>query len=196
MADPDPARTTQSPPPGGPERKTAAPLLWILLLLALFAFGWLIYSQRSGVTPAPEPPPPPIRIGDARDAAAERERAADGARVAREAADAREARERARPDGTAAMDGPDRDATPLHRIDPEYPVDAYRNREEGTVLVIASLDASGKPTGVDLVRRSGSRALDQAALDAVRQWTFEPAVRNGRAVASEVQVPVTFRIDR
>ena len=47
-----------------------------------------------------------------------------------------------------------------------------------------------------MIRRSGSRALDRAAVDAVRQWTFEPAVRGGRTVAADVQVPVTFRIDR
>lgn len=196
MASPDPARPPQDAPSAGPQRKTAAPLLWILLLLALLVFGWLIYSQRSGVTPAPEPPPPAVGIGDAREAAAERERAADAAREAREAGQARDGGERPRPPAPAMVGGPDRDATPLTRIEPEYPVDAYRNREEGTVLVAASLDAGGRPTRVDLVRRSGSRALDQAALDAVGRWTFEPAVRDGRAVASEVQVPVTFRIDR
>src|SRR5690606_31949248 len=54
MADPNPSR----PPPPTPERKRASPLLWILLLLALLAFGWFIYSQRAGVTTAPEPLPP------------------------------------------------------------------------------------------------------------------------------------------
>lgn len=190
MATPDPTtRPSPPPPPTGPERKRATPLLWILLLLALLAFGWFIYSQRSGITTVPEPAPPPaIEIGDGQDAAAERERAADDARRAAE-----ESRDAA---DTAQPAPPERDATPLTRVEPEYPLEAYRKREEGTVLVSARLDAEGKLLDAQLQRRSGSRELDQAALDAVRQWTFEPAIRDGKVVASEVEVPVTFRIDR
>ena len=195
MSDPNPnvppSSPPSAPPPGEPERRTAAPLLWIVLLLALLAFGWFVYSQRAGVAPEPVPaPPPPVAIGDGQDAAAERERAADDARRAER--DRREARERRQP----APAGPDREAAPLTRIEPDYPVEAYRRREEGTVLVGARVGADGRPAGVEVVRRSGSRELDQAAVDAVRQWTFEPAVRGGRKVTSEVQVPVTFRIDR
>jgi protein TonB len=197
MAEPNPnARPPTEPPRDEPQRRTAAPLLWIILLLALLAFGWFIYSQRAGVDTAPQPAPPPaVEVGDGREAAAERERAADDARRAsreREARQERAARERA----GAKVAGPDRAAAPLTRVEPDYPVQAYRAREEGTVLVGASIDATGKPVNVQVVRRSGSRDLDQAALEAVRQWTFEPAVRGGTAVASEVQVPVTFRIDR
>jgi protein TonB len=196
MAEPNPNARPPTPPPGEPQRRTAAPLLWIILLLALLAFGWFIYTQRAGVDTTPEPAPPPAtRIGDGQEAAAERERAADDARRAsreREARGASPARERAAPEAT----GPDRAATPLTRVEPDYPVQAYRAREEGTVLVGASIDASGRPVDVQVVRRSGSRDLDQAALEAVRKWTFDPAVRGGTAVASEVQVPVTFRIDR
>ncbi len=187
---PPPPAPPPPPPQEAPERRTAAPLLWIVLLLALLAFGWFIYSQRAGVAPAPEAvPPPPVAIGDEQDAAAERERAADDARRAERA-------DRERPSPEPAAAGPDRDATPLARVEPDYPVEAYRRREEGTVLVGATVGADGRPARVEVVRRSGSRDLDQAAVDAVRQWTFEPAVRGGRQVEAEVQVPVTFRIDR
>jgi len=189
MSTPDPDRPT---PPSERERRTS-PLLWILLLLALLAFGWFIYSQRAGVTTAPEPLPlPAVEIGDGAEDAAERERAADDARRAAREREAREQRDRAADDAVA---GPDREATPLTRVEPEYPLEAYRRREEGTVLVGAGIDASGRPVDVQVVRRSGSRELDDAAVAAVRQWTFEPAVRDGKAVASEVQVPVTFRFE-
>ena len=186
MADPDPDR----PRTGEPERRTAAPLLWIVLLLALFAFGWFIYSQRSGVAPAPEPTPPrPVAIDDGRDAAAERERAADDALRTRGTGG------QTRSPGPVRA-GPDREATPLTRVEPAYPVQAYRRREEGTVLVAATIEPDGRPATVEVLRRSGSRELDQAAVDAVRQWTFSPAVRGGRAVQAEVQVPVTSRMER
>ena len=191
MADRDPERNPGRPAAGEPERRTAAPLLWIVLLVALLAFGWFVYSQRAGVAPAPEPlPPAPVAIDDGRDAAAEQERAADDARRA-----AREARRRD-PAPARMPVRADREATPLTRVEPDYPVEAYRRREEGTVLVSATVGVDGQPASVEVLRRSGSRELDQAAVDAVRQWTFEPAIRGGREVAAEVQVPVTFRIDR
>ncbi|HEY4530285.1 MAG TPA: energy transducer TonB [Luteimonas sp.] len=190
MADPDSNTTRDRPPAGDPARRTAAPLLWIVLLLALLAFGWFIYSQRSGVAPAPEPMPPrPVAIKDGSEAAAQRERAADDARRAARAGDGNTAPAR-------TPQPADREATPLTRIEPEYPVEAYRRREEGTVLVSATVGPDGRPASVEVLRRSGSRELDQAAVDAVRQWTFDPAIRRGRTVAAEVQVPVTFRIDR
>ena len=60
--------------------------------------------------------------------------------------------------------------------------------------VRAEVGATGTPSSVTLVRRSGSRDLDRAALDAVREWHFRPAIENGKAVASTVEVPVDFRL--
>lgn len=192
MSDPNPNIPDRQPglPPGDPERKSSPPLLWIILLLALLAFGWFIYNQRAGVSDVPEPlPPPAVDLGDARDAAAERERAADDAR--------RASRERApRPRGTTApATAPDSDPEPTNRVQPEYPATAYRERAEGTVLVGILVDANGRPVEVEVVRRSGNRELDRAAVDAVRQWTFQPAVRGGKKVEARVEVPVTFRLD-
>lgn len=196
MADRNPNTPPSQPPPRDdePTRRTASPLLWIVLLLALLAFGWFIYSQRAGIDAAPETaPPPPVEIGDGQDAAAERERADDDARRAAREQEARQAREAP---ARRAGAGPDREATPRVQVEPDYPVAAYRAREEGTVVVGARISADGEPVDVQVVRRSGSRELDRAAVEAVRQWTFEPAVRDQARVASEVQVPVTFRMDR
>ena len=82
----------------------------------------------------------------------------------------------------------------MARIQPQYPPTAYRNREEGSVLVRAEVDADGVPGEVTLMRRSGSRDLDNAALAAVRQWHFRPAIENGKAIASAVEVPVDFKL--
>ncbi|MBJ6980500.1 energy transducer TonB [Luteimonas sp. MC1572] len=202
MSDPNPPPAPR--PPADPrlqrdtvsDRKSASPLIWILLLLAVLAFGWYVYNQRGSVSSAPEPAAPPaIDIGDSQDAAAERERAADEARQKKERDRQAEAARApaAKPPSTRQ---PDREATPITRVEPTYPATAYRAREEGTVLVTANVDASGVPLSVDVARRSGSRALDQAAVAAVRQWRFEPAMRGGKAVASTVEVPVSFRLDR
>ena len=193
MADPNPdiPGPGAPPPPGdGPPRKSATPLLWLLVLLALIAFGWFIYSQRAGQSVAPEAlPPPAIDVGDARDAAAERERAADDAR--------RQAREREAAAAAAAPPAATADADPqlLNRIQPLYPAAAYREREEGTVLLAILVDAEGRAAEVEVVSSSRNRDLDRAAIDAAKQWTFEPAVRDGRKVEARVEAPVTFRLD-
>ena len=63
--------------------------------------------------------------------------------------------------------------------------------------MIASLnvDARGQVTNAAIVSRSGerSRDLDRAVLSTVQNWKFQPAMHEGRAVASVVRVPVDFR---
>lgn len=76
---------------------------------------------------------------------------------------------------------------------PRYPPSALRRGEQGTVVVRVEVDANGKPGGVALVRRSGSRDLDRAAMEAVRNWRFQPAQRDGHAVAGSIEVPFDFK---
>jgi protein TonB len=87
-------------------------------------------------------------------------------------------------------------ARPSYRKNPEpaYPASARRRRQEGLVLLRVEVTAEGRASRVDLAQSSGSSALDQAALDAVRSWEFEPARRGARAIASEIEVPVRFRL--
>ena len=79
---------------------------------------------------------------------------------------------------------------------PRYPGAALRRGEGGTVLVRVEVDAAGMPAGVALVQRSGSRDLDRAAMEAVRQWRFQPAQRNGQAIAASLVIPIDFKAER
>lgn len=89
---------------------------------------------------------------------------------------------------------PARAARPLaSNAQPKYPAAALRSGIGGIVLVRANVDANGVPSDIDIVKRSGNRDLDRAAVSAVRQWRFEPAQANGQRVASTVQVPVEFK---
>lgn len=83
-------------------------------------------------------------------------------------------------------------ARPLRSPRPEYPVQALRRGETGTVLLQVEVDANGRPTRVQVVQSSRSRALDRAAADAVERWEFSPALRNGQPVPARVLVPVEF----
>lgn len=176
MSDPM-QRPHDAPPPEGAPRKGSSPLIWILLLVALVAVGWYFLSQRTPSAP-PEIPDAP-EIGDGIAPPAERGPAPEP-----------EAPEPTRPAVAA-----DRDARPLEQPGPVYPPAAARSREEGTVVVLAQVGADGRPTDVSVETRSRSRDLDRAAVDAVRNWTFEPAIRNGRPAASAVRVPVDFTLD-
>ncbi|OAX56347.1 energy transducer TonB [Xanthomonas graminis] len=76
---------------------------------------------------------------------------------------------------------------------PRYPPVALRRGDSGTVVVRVEVDASGTPGGVALVRRSGSRELDRAAMEAVRHWRFRPAQQKGQAVAGSLEIPFDFK---
>jgi protein TonB len=78
---------------------------------------------------------------------------------------------------------------------PRYPPAALRRRESGTVLVRVEVDTSGRPAGVALEQRSGSRELDRAALEAVREWRFQPAQRDGQPVPGSLVIPIDFRLE-
>ena len=101
---------------------------------------------------------------------------------------------RSRP--AAASTGSALTATPRYRTNPtpEYPTTSRRRREEGVVLLSVAVEASGVPSAISLNHTSGYPLLDQAALDAVRRWTFEPARAAGVPVFSTVVVPVRFSL--
>lgn len=77
---------------------------------------------------------------------------------------------------------------------PRYPEVARERGWEGVVVLTVAVSVSGTPDSVAVTRSSGHSALDQAALDAVRRWRFEPARRIGIAIAGTVSVPIRFRL--
>lgn len=83
----------------------------------------------------------------------------------------------------------------LSRPPLKYPADAQRRGETGKVVVRIDVGSDGIPTDASLISRSGSRALDRAALQAVRQWRFRPAQRDGQTVAGSVEVPIEFTLE-
>ncbi len=77
---------------------------------------------------------------------------------------------------------------------PVYPPSALRRGEQGNVMLRVSVSADGAPLAVDMAVTSGYPSLDRAAEAAVRQWRFNPARRDGIAVAAIADVPVRFRL--
>nr|WP_302664649.1 energy transducer TonB [Lysobacter enzymogenes] len=75
---------------------------------------------------------------------------------------------------------------------PQYPPASLRRGEGGTVRVQVRVNEQGEVDDAEVVQGSGVRALDRAAVSAVRAWRFRPATRGGRPAADTVIVPITF----
>jgi protein TonB len=83
----------------------------------------------------------------------------------------------------------------LHNYPPQYPLPARQARLEGSVLLRLHVSASGQVERVEIIATSGHEILDGAAVQAVRQWRFEPARRNGQSIATVVRQPVHFTLE-
>jgi periplasmic protein TonB len=80
----------------------------------------------------------------------------------------------------------------LRMVQPEYPAEAFAKKVQGVVNVEIVVDASGRVARTKVTR--SVPLLDEAALAAVRQWVFAPAVLEGRPVATLANAPVEFRL--
>lgn len=66
-----------------------------------------------------------------------------------------------------------------------------RRKAPGTVYIVFVVDERGRVTN-PVVQKSTDPVFDKAALNAVKQWKFEPGKRNGQAVSFRMRVPITF----
>jgi protein TonB len=180
-----PADTADASPPR--EKNASLLLLWLIALIAVVAAGLAWYKQRQPSPLSLENTAPPVTTPAL--TAPDEHAPAIASRTEKPRADARRST-------TASAERAARSQAPrllAGNPSPQYPASALRAGIGGTVMVRAELDASGQPVDVDVIRRSGNRDLDRAAVQAVRKWRFEPAMRNGKGVASTVQVPVDFK---
>ncbi|MGN8273630.1 energy transducer TonB [Pseudomonas sp. SMN5] len=77
---------------------------------------------------------------------------------------------------------------------PEYPSLAMRRGWEGTVLLRVHVLPSGKPGEIQIQKSSGRDQLDDAAVAAVKRWSFVPAKQGDVALDGWVSVPIDFKI--
>ena len=169
-------------------QRPASPWLWGALIVAMFAAAllWLRYSvQDDAVTP--------VAVG---------ERTLPAAEPAPVAAVDPAQRQQAAPAQGPRKAAPvvrNREARPLaSNSKPTYPAAALRGGVQGSVIASLNVDTRGSVTHAAIVARSGerSRDLDRAVLSTVQNWKFQPAMHDGRAIASVVRVPVDFRTEQ
>lgn len=80
------------------------------------------------------------------------------------------------------------------KIDPIYPADALQHNISGTVTLHATIGTDGRIAALQVT--SGPNELHQAALNAVRQWTYRPYELNNRPVEVETTINVAFNPSR
>ena len=80
------------------------------------------------------------------------------------------------------------------KVEDFYPKAAREDQIEGTVIVLAKVDAKGCAVESGIVGSSGSEALDHAAIDYLQSIEFSPAFENDTAVEGKYRASVVFKL--
>lgn len=75
---------------------------------------------------------------------------------------------------------------------PKYPAEAAAGKVSGKVVLIVDVAADGTVRNVAVEKSEPAGVFDTAAVEAAKQWTFNPSMKNGKPVAGRVRVPITF----
>ncbi len=78
--------------------------------------------------------------------------------------------------------------------DPAYPTPSLRQSQEGSVKVRFLVDGQGQVKDADVARSSGHRALDTAAVEAVRKCSFKPQSQQANAAGTWQEVKYVWSV--
>jgi len=81
----------------------------------------------------------------------------------------------------------------IYAPDPEYTKEARKAKLQGTVTLGAIVSADGTVRSIKVEKPLG-KGLDEKAIEALRQWKFTPATKDGQPVAVAIKVEVNFRL--
>ena len=81
----------------------------------------------------------------------------------------------------------------IYAPDPEYSEEARKAKYQGTCVLWLVVGPDGRPREIRVARTLGL-GLDEKAIEAVKTWKFEPAMKDGRPVAVQINVEVTFHL--
>lgn len=81
----------------------------------------------------------------------------------------------------------------VYKVEPEFSEEARKAKHQGVVVLTIEVDAGGNVRHIR-VRQSLGLGLDEKAIDAVSRWRFRPGALNGKPVATEAVVQVSFQL--
>lgn len=91
---------------------------------------------------------------------------------------------------------PSADAAGLNNKAPVYPLLSRKRKEQGTVWLLLLVSKDGLVTQLKLKKSSGFDRLDQAALQAVKAWKFQPARQQGQPIDYWYELPLKFSLQQ
>lgn len=94
--------------------------------------------------------------------------------------------------GAFSMSQIDQRPRVVHQVAAGYPAELRSQNLEGTVTLIFIVDETGRVVN-PRVEKSSHTAFEAPALDAVRQWKFEPAIKAGKRVSCRMRAPLRFQ---
>jgi TonB family protein len=80
------------------------------------------------------------------------------------------------------------------RFRPDYPLDAFHARVQGSVDVMVTIAVDATVKEAHLYQSSGNDSLDRAAVEAVRHYVFRPARRDAEIVEAQAVVTIDWQI--
>ena len=81
----------------------------------------------------------------------------------------------------------------VREVRPQYPPEVMQSGVQGTVTLRCVVQRDGKPGDITVYESLEPR-LDEAAVEAMKQWEFEPGQRSGMPVAVRIAVEMTFTL--
>ena len=121
-------------------------------------------KNRSGILPPPPPPPPPYSMSSPLEG-----------------------------EGVYRVGGNVKAPTVISRVEPVFPEEARKARIAGIVILEALIDELGNVSNVRVLKPLPF-GLDQAALDAIRQWKFRPGTVDGKPVKVIFNLTINFKL--
>jgi hypothetical protein len=79
-------------------------------------------------------------------------------------------------------------------VEPVYPVDALQQNVEGTVKLRGTISADGSMKSLDV--ENGPKLLMTPSLTALRLWRYNPTMLNGKAIETEEEITLVYRLPR
>ena len=95
-------------------------------------------------------------------------------------------------DGAFSLSEIDQKPRAIFQAAPLYPADLRSKKLEGVATIVFVVDPAGKVVAPK-VESSTHPSFDKPALDAVKQWKFEPAIKSGQRVPCKMRVPIRFQ---
>ncbi|WP_086983450.1 energy transducer TonB [Vibrio aphrogenes] len=93
--------------------------------------------------------------------------------------------------------GQQQQAMPLYRAEPAYPSRMLKRRVEGFVVMSFTINEQGRPEDIQVVQAEPSKAFVRPAVQALRNWKYQPQIEGGKAVKQPgQQVKIEFKINR